>query len=144
MQFQVPQFIEQEDHIFGPLTFKQFLYVVGGGGAIFVFYSLLPFYIALFFIIPIGVLSALLAFKPVNNRPFEVLLEAAFRFILKDKLYLWRKEKRPLKDAEDLQETFIKSTPREFSAESKKEGSSHLDDLSWKLEVGETKKENHA
>jgi hypothetical protein len=142
MQFQVPQFIEQEDHIFGPLTFKQFLYVVGGGGAIFVFYSLLPFYIALFFIIPIGTLSALLAFKPVNNRPFEVLLEAAFRFILKDRLYLWRKEKRPILE-EELQNTFIKSTPREFSAEAKKENGSHLDDLSWKLEVGGAKKENN-
>jgi len=26
MQFQVPQFIEIEDKIFGPLTLKQFLY----------------------------------------------------------------------------------------------------------------------
>ena len=27
MQYQVPQFIEVEDKIFGPLTFKQFLYI---------------------------------------------------------------------------------------------------------------------
>ena len=143
MQFQLPQFIEQEDHIFGPLTFKQFLYVVGGGGAIFVIYSILPFYVALFLIIPVGVLSALLAFKPVNNRPFEVLLEAAFRFILKDKLYLWRKEKRPALE-EELKKTFIKSTPTEFISNSKKTEASHLDDLSWKLEVGAAKKDIHA
>lgn len=30
MQFQVPQFIEVEDKIFGPLTFKQFVYIAGG------------------------------------------------------------------------------------------------------------------
>ncbi|MFM2424198.1 MAG: hypothetical protein RLZZ70_589, partial [Candidatus Parcubacteria bacterium] len=30
MQFEVPQFIEIEDKIFGPLTWKQFLYVGGG------------------------------------------------------------------------------------------------------------------
>ena len=30
MQYQVPQFIEVEDKIFGPLTFKQLVYVVGG------------------------------------------------------------------------------------------------------------------
>ncbi|TSC80302.1 MAG: hypothetical protein G01um101429_152 [Parcubacteria group bacterium Gr01-1014_29] len=31
-QFQVPQFIEVEDKIFGPLTTKQFFYLLGGGG----------------------------------------------------------------------------------------------------------------
>ena len=32
MRFQVPQFIEIESKIFGPLTFKQFIYLAGGGG----------------------------------------------------------------------------------------------------------------
>ncbi|TSC61742.1 MAG: SsrA-binding protein, partial [Parcubacteria group bacterium Athens0416_74] len=32
MQFQVPQFIEVEDKIVGPLTFKQFVFIAGGLG----------------------------------------------------------------------------------------------------------------
>jgi hypothetical protein len=29
MQFRVPQFIDIEDKLFGPLTFKQFIYLAG-------------------------------------------------------------------------------------------------------------------
>ncbi|NCT02072.1 PrgI family protein, partial [Candidatus Parcubacteria bacterium] len=32
MRFEVPQFIEVEDKIFGPLTWRQFLYLSGGLG----------------------------------------------------------------------------------------------------------------
>ncbi len=32
MRFEVPQFIDVEDKIFGPFTFKQFLYLAGGAG----------------------------------------------------------------------------------------------------------------
>ena len=46
MRFQVPQFIEVEDKIFGPLTLKQFIYVFGGGGLCFVFYTFLPLILA--------------------------------------------------------------------------------------------------
>ena len=40
MEYQVPQFIEVEDKIFGPFTLKQFIYVAGGVGlcAILVLY----------------------------------------------------------------------------------------------------------
>jgi len=32
MRFEVPQFIEVEDKIFGPFTWKQFIYLMGGEG----------------------------------------------------------------------------------------------------------------
>ena len=32
MRFEVPQFVDIEDKIFGPLTFKQFIYIAGGAG----------------------------------------------------------------------------------------------------------------
>lgn len=94
MQFSVPQFIDIEDKIFGPLTLKQFIYVIGGAGAAFILYSLFPLYIAIFFIIPIGILAFLLAFKPVHGRPFSVVLEAAFKYVFGSKLYLWKKERK--------------------------------------------------
>ena len=42
MQFQVPQFIEVEDKIFGPLTFKQFVYVAGGAGLAYLVWRVSP------------------------------------------------------------------------------------------------------
>ena len=43
MQFQVPQFIEVEDKIFGPLTLKEFLYLGGGIGMAVVLFIFVPF-----------------------------------------------------------------------------------------------------
>src|SRR3989338_2537880 len=69
MRFQVPQFIEIESKIFGPLTFKQFIYLAGGAGLSFLFYAFLPFFIAVIFIAPVGAFAAALAFYKVHNRP---------------------------------------------------------------------------
>ena len=54
MRFQVPQFIEVEDKIFGPLTIKQFIYLLGGAGLSFIIYSFIGnLYISAVFIIPV-------------------------------------------------------------------------------------------
>src|SRR3990167_7822711 len=86
-RYQVPQFIEVEDKIFGPLTFKQFIYLAGGGGLSLAFFTLLPFWLAVIFIIPVAVFAAALAFYEVNVRPFIVVLEHAFGYLLGNKLY---------------------------------------------------------
>jgi len=91
MQFEVPQFIEIEDKIFGPLTWRQFLYLGGGIGmavAIFVTSKIL----FVFFGIPLALLAGALAFYPVNNRPFSFFLEAIVNYLKGQRLYLWRKK----------------------------------------------------
>ncbi len=65
MRFQVPQFIEIEDKIFGPLTFKQFIYLLGGGGAVFILYVFLPIYLMVFLAIPVALFALALAFYQV-------------------------------------------------------------------------------
>ena len=94
MQFQVPQFIEVEDKIFGPLTFKQFVYVAGGAGAAYLFWRILPVYLSLPFIACVGGLAAALAFYQFNGRPFILALENAVYFFLRTKLYLWNNSAR--------------------------------------------------
>ncbi|HMA77641.1 MAG TPA: PrgI family protein, partial [Candidatus Paceibacterota bacterium] len=71
MRFEVPQFIEVEDKIFGPFTWRQFIYLIGGGGIAAVLFITNGF-LFLFIGLPIGALAILLAFYPVNNRPFSV------------------------------------------------------------------------
>ena len=92
MRFEVPQFIEIEDKIIGPLTWKQFVYLAGGVGALVVLYFILPFVLFVTFGLPIGALSAFLAFQRVNNRPFSIFLESFFNYFRKGKLFLWRKD----------------------------------------------------
>lgn len=90
MRYQVPQFIEVEDKIFGPLTLKQFIYLAGGGGLCLIFFSLLPLYLTAILSIPVIALSAGLAFYQVNGRPLIMVLEHAFEYLLGHKLYLWK------------------------------------------------------
>lgn len=97
MQFQVPQFIEVEDKIFGPLTFKQFIYIGGGLGACYIVWRVLPLLLAAPLIAVVGGLAAGLAFFQFNGRPLIVALENAFFFLVRGKLYLWNNARKPLK-----------------------------------------------
>src|SRR5580704_12894864 len=90
MQYQVPQFIEVEDKIFGPLTFRQFIYLAGGGGACLALYTLLPLWLAVPLMLPVVALAAALAFYKVNGRPFIIAMEHAFSYYIGSKLYLWQ------------------------------------------------------
>lgn len=103
MRFEVPQFIEVEDKIFGPLTWRQFVYLGGGIGMAVVMYFFLPFLIFAFIGIPLALLAGALAFYPVNNRPFSFFLEAVFNFVFRPKRYLWRKERTYVYHAGDEQ-----------------------------------------
>lgn len=129
MQFKVPQFIDVEDKIFGPFTFKQFAYLAGGGGIIFIIYKLLPFWIAIILIIPVGILTGLLTFYKFNNKPFIFYLQAGMQYLLSNKLFIWKQRlvKPEIKKNEDKEEPSI------IPAVS----SSRLKDLSWSLDVQE-------
>lgn len=136
MRFQVPQFIEVEDKIFGPFTLKQFIYIAGGCGLSFVIYvfvrnlifSLIP-------IIAVLAISATLAFYKVNNRPFINVMESAFKYFFGGKLYIWKKEEKPQpKDAE----TAIKDAKNYASIMIPKVADSRLKDLAWSLDIKES------
>ena len=90
MNFKVPQFIDVEDKLFGPFTFSEFAYLVGGAGLIFIIYKLLPLFIAVILIIPVAVLVGLLVFYKINNKPFIFYLQAGLEYYMGSKLYIWK------------------------------------------------------
>ena len=94
MQFQIPQFIEVEDKIFGPLTFRQFVYIVGGAGCSYLLLRVLPMFVALPIVAAILGLAAALAFFQYNGRPFILALEHGFSYMFHTKLYLWNNERK--------------------------------------------------
>jgi len=134
MQFQVPQFIEVEDKIFGPLTLKQFLYLAGGAGAGIALYLYIPYkIISIILIIPIVAFSLALAFYKINNRPFIDVAQSYFYYVLTDKLYLWKKaEKKPETQLinQIQQAKSMVSVP--------KMSGSKLKDLTWSLDIKES------
>jgi len=94
MRFEVPQFIEIEDKIFGPLTWRQFLYLGGGVGMSVVMFFTLPLIFFVLFGIPLAVLAGALSFYPINNRPFSYFLEAIFNYTTGQRLYLWKQKSK--------------------------------------------------
>ena len=89
-RYQVPQFLEVEDKIFGPFTFKQFLYMGGGIGIGFLIWTTLPKTAALFIGTPVVLFFLALAFWKVNDRPFIFLVESMIQYLFSKKLYLWK------------------------------------------------------
>jgi len=132
MQFQVPQFIEVEDKIFGPLTFKQFVYILGGLGGSYILYRVLPIYIAGPLILIIAGFAAALAFFQFNGRPFILGLESAFYFFIGTKLYLWNNEQKQ-KNAPAMKTV----APKSSEVYVPKLSDSRLHELSWSLDIQE-------
>ncbi|MEI7719703.1 MAG: PrgI family protein [bacterium] len=130
MQYQVPQFIEIEDKIFGPFTLKQFIYLAGGGGVCLAAFTLLPFFFALLAATPFVVLALIFAFYTVNDRPFIVAVEHAFRFFISKKLYIWKQRVstvEPTARPSPAPESRVMDVPH--VTESK------LRDLAWSLNI---------
>lgn len=132
MQFQVPQFIEVEDKIFGPLTFKQFVYIAGGAGIAYMLWRALPIYLAVPFILLFGGLGLALAFFQYNGQPFIQALEHGFFYFTRGKLYLWSNEQALNTRKKTASITTAAAAPYvPHLSESK------LHDLSWSLDIQE-------
>jgi len=130
MRFQVPQFIDIEDKIFGPFTFHQFAFLIGGGAMVFAIYKILPIWIGIFLMLPMAGLTICLVFVKINNKPFIYYLEASFNYLLSNKLYVWKQrlvKKSTKQEEEVLVPTTISNVP--ILSENK------LKDLSWSLDV---------
>ncbi|HUO50380.1 MAG TPA: PrgI family protein [Candidatus Paceibacterota bacterium] len=132
MQFQVPQFIEVEDKIFGPLTFKQFIYILGGVGAAYLAWRVLPLFLAGPIILAVGGVAASFAFLEYNGRPFIVSVESAFYYLIHTKLYLWNNERRAKKPIEQK----IQDVKKE-NVYIPKLSESRLHELAWSLDIKE-------
>lgn len=129
MQFKVPQFIDIEDKLFGPFTFKQFSYLAGGAGIIFIIYKTMPLWIGIFLIIPIAGLVLALVFYKINNQPFIYYLQAAITYALGNKLYIW---KQRIQEKNEEAEVEIKQT-----SVVPKMSQSKLKDIAWGLDMKE-------
>ena len=134
-QFQVPQFIEVEDKIFGPLTLKQFMYVLGGAASIFLLYVFLPLWLTVILGIPVGAFFLALAFYKVNGRPFIIMLESALGHYTQTRLYIWKKTPTHKRVGAPTGSVGVEQDKNNFQLPKLTE--SKLKDLSWSLDIQE-------
>ena len=92
MEYQVPQFIEVEDKLIGPLTLRQFIYLSGAVGICVVAFIYLPLVFSLLVALPVGGFGVALAFYKVNSKPFSDVIEDGFNYYAHSKLFLWKHE----------------------------------------------------
>jgi|SRR5690606_25627189 len=103
MAAKIPQDVTREDRLIGPLTLKQFLYLLFGGAIIFTAYQYyINFY--LYFIefasisLIVASLTVALAFAQINGRPFGIFLINLWGYLFSPKMLVWEKqESMPIK-----------------------------------------------
>ena len=146
MRFTVPQFIDVEDKIFGPLTLKQAIYIAGSIGWVAFVYLQFGFFVAVILGTPVLVIAFLLAFVKVHGRAFINVLASAFFYAVKSKLYLWKQTPKKKHIVDDIQtqttsEQSVQSTPANLTQ-------SNLKKLAWTLDTGnpfdKNKKKRHS
>lgn len=132
MRYEVPQFIEIEDKVVGPLSWRQFVYLAGGVGGAVVLWITLPNILAIPLAVSLVAFSGALAFYTYNKQPFIVLLESWFNYLMRNKLYIWKKRERTPEEQTVEQQAEEIINPNPYVP---KLSDSKLKDLSWALDI---------
>ncbi len=100
MQFKVPQNIDMQDKIIGPLTLTQFFYLLFGGIIIYILFTKLAItgYSFIFWIlaIPLGLISFALAFVKIQDQPFPTFAMSLVKFIQLPRMRVWQHYTAPV------------------------------------------------
>jgi len=120
MNFVLPQFIEMEAKIVGPLTMKQFMFVGGGGTLSFIIYfwmgpSSLPLAIALIAVI-MGVAVAL-GFVKMDGIPLPTVIQHWIGFMTAPQIYLWKNFDLPKQIVSTQEKVVIQKAPTSIKIE---------------------------
>jgi hypothetical protein len=101
-QVVVPQFLDVEDKIMGPITVRQFLEMVVGAIIIAILYRLLDFSAFLVTGFIIFGITMIIAFAKINGQVFHIFLLNFFQTMRNPKLKIWKKIRTLKEIKEDL------------------------------------------
>lgn len=90
-QFVVPQFIDVEDKIFGPITARQFIILLVATLIIIVSYKLADISLFIFMALIIGGLALIFAFVKVNGQSFHYVILNIIQTLRRPSLRIWNK-----------------------------------------------------
>lgn len=88
-QFIVPQFIDVEDKIIGPITTRQFIILLAGFLITGVSYKLFDFSLFVTFSLIMLLITGIFAFLKINGRPFHYFILNLFQTFKRPKLRIW-------------------------------------------------------
>lgn len=88
-QFVVPQFIDVEDKIIGPVTTRQFVILLTATLILFIAYKLADTTLFIFLLCIIGGFTLILAFVKINGQPFHYFLLNIFQTLRRPSIRIW-------------------------------------------------------
>lgn len=108
--FAVPQFIDVENKIFGPITTRQFILIMIAGMIDFIFYKILYFNTFVVLASLVTGIACIIAFLRINGMPFHYFLLNLIQTLIKPTFRIWRKEQitsLPLPEKAEVKKEFI-------------------------------------
>lgn len=91
-QVTVPQFLDVEDKIMGPITIRQFIEMMIGGGIIFIFYKIFDFSLFVVSGLTVVAITLTFAFVRINGQAFHLFLLNLIATLKNPKLKVWNKK----------------------------------------------------
>lgn len=132
-QFVVPQFIDVEDKIFGPITTRQFLILLVAGLITFLVYRFADFTSLILTLVLLDGGALIVAFVKINGQTFHYFLLNVLQTTRKPRLRIWNKSM----SNEEL--NYLRNEkPAEVveKMERKTAGAGHIRDLSLVVNTG--------
>lgn len=88
-QYKVPQNLDMQDRIVGPLTMYQFLYLVIGFMVVYAIFRSGSIVLFIFIGLPVAIIALALAFIKINDQPFLKFLLSLLGFLVRPKISIW-------------------------------------------------------
>jgi len=120
-QFTVPQFIDVESKIIGPITTRQFLIFLGSALLIAASYKLFRFTTFLGITVFVLILASAFAFVKINGRPFHFFVLSVTQTVRRPRLRVWNNRALAVEREESvpLPITEAAAPPKEFYKKSR-------------------------
>lgn len=118
MLINVPQYIDVEDKVAGPLTVKQLGWMIAMAVVLFIFWSAFPKSVAIALAIPTVILFVALAFFKPYGQPLGNFMLFGIMYFFRPKFYIWKRTTEKIQIPQHIPQ--VKETTRENNANKEK------------------------
>lgn len=132
----VPQFIDNENKILGPITVRQFMIILGSSFLLFLCYSILKFAYFVISTLIIAPLAVTFAFVKINGQPFHLFAINVLQTMLRPRMRVWNKEKTDAELRAYIRNGAPKPTNEVMSPVKARPSSTKLRDLTLVVNTG--------
>jgi membrane protein implicated in regulation of membrane protease activity len=132
MLFNVPQFIDIEDKIVGPLTAKQLGWIALGGVILLILFGSLDMQAFIIGAVIVGVIVGALAFYRPYGQPLIKFTISSIVFFMRPKIYIWRRLSGSIAPSAKVKNKVVKTIPKTTLDNQNLSEISHLLDMAKK------------